>query len=247
MTKHTATEVDIQKLFKTSVYDRNGQELAPVANVWVDEDEHPRFLGIPTDGEDENHIIPGEGAEVSSWGQKVRLAYDRDTVDASPTRDPSKDLSYEDERKVCDFFQGKGPDIIYPCAPAKRADYATAEEKDIPLSEEELVVGKREVGEGNVRLKKVVRSHTEEQPVELRHEDIVVDRKAGSGEPVSPESLGEQEYYIPLYHEEAVVQKQARERERVHVGKRGTDEREVVSREVREEELKDPEGPDGRA
>lgn len=237
MVQHIATEVDIQQLFNAKVYDRTGQELARIANVWADENEHPLFLGILTHG-NENHIIPARGAEVSSRGDKVRLAYDKDTVNASPTRDPDKDLREEDERKVYDFFQGKGPDVGYSHAPMERPDHDQTEEKTIPLREEELAVGKRDVEEGSVRLKRVVRSETVEQPVELRHEEIVIDREAGSGEQVSPESLGEEEYYIPLHHEEAVVQKQAREKERVHVGKREHSEREVVSGKVREEELK---------
>lgn len=240
MTQHTATEVDFHQLFNSRVYDRNGEEFAKVDNVWVDKNEHPQFLGILTHDK-ANHIIPAQGAELSSRGGKVRLVYDKDTVKASPTCDSERDLSDEEERKVCDFFQGKGPDLISSPAPAGRPDYSQSEEKTIPLREEEMTVGKHEVEEGGVRLKRVVRSHTEEVPVNLRHEEIVVEREAGSGEKVSPESIGEEEYYIPLYHEEAVVQKQTREKERVHVGKRETTEREVVSDKLREEELKGPE------
>lgn len=239
MTQHIATEVDFHQLFNSKVYDRNGQEFAKVDNVWVDKNEHPQFLGILTHGK-ENHIIPAQGAELSSRGGKVRLAYDKDTVNASPTCDSERDLRDEDERRVYDFFHGKGPDLIYSSAPAGRPDYSQSEEKTIPLREENLAVGKREVEEGSMHLKRVVRSHTEEVPVDLRHEEIVVEREGGSGEKVSPESIGEKEYYIPLYHEEAVVQKQAREKERVHVGKRETVEREIVSDKLREEELKGP-------
>jgi uncharacterized protein (TIGR02271 family) len=274
MVQHTATEVDIHQLFNTKVYDRDGQEFAEIANVWVDKNEHPQFLGILTHG-NENHIIPAQGAELSSRGDKVRLAYDKDTVKASPTCDPTKDLRDEDERKVYEFFQGKGPDVSYSSAPMGhsdynqieeeiiplregdvvaetgdvvadkrqmgRSDYNQTDEKTIPLREEELVVGKHQVEEGSARLKKVVRSETVEQPINLCHEELVVEREAGSSEKVSPESLGEEEYYIPLYHEEAVVQKQAREKERIHVSKRQVCEQEVVSDKLRREEI---EGPD---
>ncbi|WP_166805061.1 DUF2382 domain-containing protein [Nitrosococcus wardiae] len=247
MAPHTATEVDIHQLFNTKVYDRNGEEFAKVANVWVDDNAHPYFLGIQTHGS-ANHVIPAQGAELSSRGNKVRLAYDKATVEASPTCDPREDLRDEDERKIYTFFQDKGPDLTASYTAREQSDVGRAEEKSIPreeksipLKEEEMVVGKRDVEEGSVRLRKVVRSKTEEQPVELRSEELVVEREPGSGEKVSPETLGEEEYYIPLYHEEAVVQKQAREKERVHVGKRETTEREVVSEKLREEELKGPE------
>jgi uncharacterized protein (TIGR02271 family) len=275
MVQHTATEVDINQLFNIKVYDRNDQEFAVIDNVWVDRNEHPQFLGILTHG-NENHVIPAQGAELSSRGDKVRLAYDKDTVNASPTCDPTKDLRDEDERKVYDFFQDKGPDVISSSAPMEysddysqaeeesiplregdvvaetgnvvadkrqmgRSDYNQTEEKTIPLREEELVVGTHQVEEGSARLKKVVRSETVEQPINLCHEELVVEREASSGEKVSPESLGEEEYYIPLYHEEAVVQKQAREKERIHVGKRKICEQEVVSDKLRREELEGPE------
>lgn len=253
--QHTATEVDIRQLFNTKVYDRNSQEFAKVANVWVDKDEHPQLLGILMQ-DNENHIIPAQGAELSSRGDKVRLAYDMDTVNASPTCDPTKDLRDEDERKVYDFFQGKDPNLINPYASSndnqvgvydQAREYGQAqgdnqtEGKDISLSEEELAVGKREVEEGSVRLRKVVRTETVEQPVDLRHEEIVIDRGPGSGKEVPLESIGEEEYYIPLHHEETVIQKQAHERERIHVGKRVNTEHEVVSEKLRREELKDSE------
>src|SRR5699024_9826193 len=156
----------------------------------------------------------------------------------------------EDERKVYDFFQGKDPNLINPYAPRTPSndgqvgvydqigdydqaeepnqsgnynqanEYSQAEEKSIPLREEERVIGEREVEEGSVRQRKVVNTETVEQPIELRREEMVIDREPGSGEKGSPESLGEEEYYIPVYHEEPVIQKQARERERIHVGKR---------------------------
>lgn len=208
----------------------------------MDKNEHPQFLGILTHDK-ANHIIPAQGTELSSRGDKVRLAYDKDTVNASPTCDSERDLRDEDERRVYDFFQGKGPDLISSSTPRERSDYSQSEERTIPLREEEIVVGKHEVEEGSMRLKRVVRSHTEKVPVDLRHEEIVVEREGGSGEKVSPESIGEEEYYIPLHHEEAVVQKQTREKERVHVGKRETTEREVVSDKLREEKIKGPERP----
>jgi uncharacterized protein (TIGR02271 family) len=237
---HTpATDVDIHRLFNTPVYDRQGEAFAHIANVWTDENEHPYFLGIQT-FDKANHVVPAQGAELSSRGDKVRLAYDKATVQASPTCDPEQDLRDEDVHRVCDyFFQDPGPGSSASSTPKAPPDRGLSEEKTIPLREEALSVGKREVDTG-VRLKKVVRRRTEQRPVELRHEELVIEREPGSGETVSPESLGEEEYYIPLRHEEAVVQKQAREKARVHVGKREEAEREVVSEKLREEELKGP-------
>jgi uncharacterized protein (TIGR02271 family) len=241
MAHTTATHVDIHRLFNTQVHDRQGEAFAHIANVWTDENEHPYFLGIQT-FDKANHIIPAQGAELSSRGDKVRLAYDKATVQAAPTCDPEQDLRDEDVRRVCDYFARQDPALDAPFAPKVQSDRSRREEKTIPLNEEELSVGKRKVEEGGAHLKKVVRSRTEQRPVELRHEELVIEREPGSGEKVSPDSLGEEEYYIPLRHEEAVIQKQAREKARVHVGKREETKREVVSEKRREEELKGPEG-----
>src|SRR4051812_3863168 len=44
----------------------------------------------------------------------------------------------------------------------------------IPLYQESVNVGKREVEAGAVRLRKIVRTETVNQPVEIRHEDVVI-------------------------------------------------------------------------
>jgi hypothetical protein len=121
---HTpATEVDIHRLFNTQVYNRQGETFAHIANVWTDENEHPYFLGIQT-FDNANHVVPAQGAELSSRGDKVRLAYDKATVQASPTCDPEQDLRDEDVRRVCDyFFQDPGPGSTAsstPKAPSER-------------------------------------------------------------------------------------------------------------------------------
>ena len=55
---------------------------------------------------------------------------------------------------------------------------ATAGEKNmvVPLYQEQINVGKREEEAGSVRLKKIVRTETVNVPVELRHEEVVIDR-----------------------------------------------------------------------
>src|ERR1041385_6686529 len=52
----------------------------------------------------------------------------------------------------------------------------------VPLYKESLAVGKREVDAGSVRVKKIVKTETVNQPVELRHEEIVIEREPASGE-----------------------------------------------------------------
>ena len=59
--------------------------------------------------------------------------------------------------------------------PRKTAAESTVE---VPLSEEEVKVGKRTVGAGEVKLHKTVTTEQVNDPVELKREDIVVERVA---------------------------------------------------------------------
>jgi uncharacterized protein (TIGR02271 family) len=47
---------------------------------------------------------------------------------------------------------------------------------EVPLSAEEVKVGKRTVGAGGVKLHKTITTETVNVPVELKREDIVVER-----------------------------------------------------------------------
>ena len=112
-------------------------------------------------------------------------------------------------------------------------------ETTIPIIEEELVVGKREVDRGGVR----IYSHVTERPVEanvvLHEESINVERRpvnrpataadfaAGSGPAIELRATAE----------EAVVGKTSRVVEEVLVGKQGSDRTEAVHDSVRKTEV----------
>ncbi len=109
----------------------------------------------------------------------------------------------------------------------------------IPVVEEQLVVGKREVDHGGVR----VYSHLVERPVEaevmLREERIVVDRQpvnraateadfeAGRGGTIEMQAMGE----------EAVVGKTSKVVEEVRVGKTSSEHAETIHDSVRKTEV----------
>jgi uncharacterized protein (TIGR02271 family) len=85
------------------------------------------------------------------------------------------------------------------------------EHANVQLSEEQLKVGKREVEAGGVRLRKTVRTETVHQPVQLRREEVVVERvPAGEATRRGTASFEQQEVYVPLRREEPVIEKEAR-------------------------------------
>ncbi len=81
----------------------------------------------------------------------------------------------------------------------------------IPLYKESVDIGKKEVDAGTVRVKKVVKTDVVNTPVELRHEEIVIERQpasASASDSASADSaFQEGETVIHLTKEEPVIQK----------------------------------------
>jgi uncharacterized protein (TIGR02271 family) len=111
-------------------------------------------------------------------------------------------------------------------------------EERIPLAEEQIVVGKREVGHGYVR----VRSYVVETPVEERvtlHQERVDIERRPVDRPMEPgdEAFRERVIEATETSEEAVVSKEARVREEVVVRKEAEERTETVHDTVRRTEV----------
>jgi uncharacterized protein (TIGR02271 family) len=111
-------------------------------------------------------------------------------------------------------------------------------EERIPLAEEQIVVGKREVDRGYVR----VRSYVVETPVEERvtlHQERVDIERRPIDRPIEPgdEAFRERVIEATETSEEAVVSKEARVREEVVVRKGAEERTETVRDTVRRTEV----------
>lgn len=93
-------------------------------------------------------------------------------------------------------------------------------ESSLDVIEEQVRVGKREVERGGVRVRAFVTERPIQEQVELREERIDVQRERVD-EPMRAGDAGfqEEEFEVTARGEEAVVQKEARVVERVHVDK----------------------------
>lgn len=110
----------------------------------------------------------------------------------------------------------------------------------IPLYKETLAVGKRDVDAGSVRVKKVVKTETVNQPIELRHEEVEIQRVPPSGETASAPSgtaFQQQETVIHLTKEEPVVEKQITSAGQVVLKARTESTQANVQRDVRSEDV----------
>ncbi|HEX9946233.1 MAG TPA: YsnF/AvaK domain-containing protein [Allosphingosinicella sp.] len=127
------------------------------------------------------------------------------------------------------------------------------EEQHIPIVEEELRVGKREVTRGGARVRSYVREIPVEEQVTLREEHVSVERRPVEGQQGAQavrnadELLQDRDIEMRETAEEAVVQKVASVREEVVVRKTAEEHVEQVHDTVRHTEVDVQEGAGDRS
>ena len=123
---------------------------------------------------------------------------------------------------------------------ATKAAYdKAAEDLQIILHEEKLLVGKREVSAGEVGIRKTVHTEQVNVPVELRSENVTVERISADRVHDTDASKAFQEETIEMKatREEAVVAKESHVTGAVRVKKTAETETQVVSDSVRKEDV----------
>jgi len=108
----------------------------------------------------------------------------------------------------------------------------------IPVSEEEMRVGKRTVQAGEVEVRKTVETRHVEQPVTRRREEVEVERRPIQADQAgTPAEFKEGEMRIPLMEEEVVVEKRPVAKEEVVVRKRAVEETAKVEADLKKERV----------
>jgi uncharacterized protein (TIGR02271 family) len=110
-------------------------------------------------------------------------------------------------------------------------------ENALQLAREELVVGKREVDNGAVMLRKVVQTQQASQPLDLRREEFVIDRSSLNNQAVNNADFRNQEIRIDLFREEPVVNTRSMLTEIVRVRKTVETDQQTISDTVRHENV----------
>lgn len=246
-------DMNLERVAGFNVYDKNNERIGKANAIWTDHTGQPAFLGVRTSWLfGKTHIVPAYGAKANQQDEAIRLPYSKADVENAPNYEPDAPLDLNKEREVMDYYRGRGAGLPEFDEGAQRTEdrgvetardrgtarEATAEETRIPLHEENLKVGKREVETGGVRLRKIVRTETVQQPVELKHEELEVERvPAGQQTTGQRVEFKDEELFIPLRREEPVLEKETRVREEVRARKTATTERQNVSGEVRREDV----------
>ncbi len=109
----------------------------------------------------------------------------------------------------------------------------------LTLAEEQLAVGKRQASAGEVELHKTVETQRVQEQVQLRHDEVSVERRPVTDpSQVSGEAqIREDEIRIPVMEEQVVMQKVLVPREEIIVRKNAVVENQTVAADVRRERL----------
>ena len=113
------------------------------------------------------------------------------------------------------------------------------EELSLQLREETLSATKTATQAGEVEVHKVVHEREQQIPVNLQHEQVVIERHAVNrpAEPGEITDMQDQVIRVPVYEEQAQLQKQARIREEVTIGKEAVQEQQTLSGTTRHEHV----------
>jgi uncharacterized protein (TIGR02271 family) len=145
----------------------------------------------------------------------------------------------EAEPELRTSYESKQPKLPWNKArEATKAAWSRVEHGNtirVPVNEEKVSVGKREVEAGSVQVHKEVTTETVNVPVDLKREEVVVTRTAASGP--AEAAFQEGEIRVPVKREEAVVHKTAEKTGEVTIQKSADVERSNVSETVRKERV----------
>ena len=120
------------------------------------------------------------------------------------------------------------------------AQPVSSDQTVIPLYQETVKAGTRQVDGGTVRLRKIVKTETVNQPVQIRRETVVIDRQPGSGAVQSSNAgqpFQEQEYVIQLKRDEPVFETQVQEIGQIVARKQVQSQQQNVQGQIRRDSI----------
>ena len=212
-----------------SVHSENNDETNRAKNIFKLAGAHD----ISSTGEAHSDV---KAQDVSDTGDPtIRETSPRNDIPSS--RDSTSGAGKGSPRTADQPYQAQHSISEAPAGtqPRESGDEIVAE---VPLSEEEVKVGKRTVGAGEVNLQKKVSTEQVNVPVELKREDVVIERvPAHETKPAGKEPFQEERVEVPLSREEPVVEKETRVVGGVRVRKTEGIERETIQESVRREDV----------
>lgn len=251
----TITKERLRDLKGKPVFDNAGQKIGGIEDIYLDDrTDQPEWLGLGTGMFGMKHIVvPLQEAQLD--GDSIRVPYSKDKVKDAPDVGGEDHVDENTEAELYRYYgvrpdyqpgdesgrfeegQASGRGFAEANATSRPPNEPRSGEARMTRSEEELRVGKREVPAGNVRLHKWVETEPVSEDVELRRETAHVERRPVDKPLGSDAQLGEDEVTMNLTEEEPVIEKTARVKEEVGLGKDAETRTERVTGEVRKERV----------
>lgn len=239
------------------VRDAAGKRLGEVDDLIFDrQDNRVRYVVLDLNGndydlEDRDVLVPIGLAELHKSDDDVILSnVTAEQLQALPEYDEDN-FDEEKESRIHNVFAGAGTAVLAAGGASlynhehynddkfyrNRRQNAEAEnETTIPVVNEELEVGKREVETGGIRLRSRVVEKEVAEDINLREENVRVERNAVD-RAATADDLVEDEVEMREYEEVPVVNKQARVVEEVRLSKDINEREETIRDTVRNTEV----------
>src|ERR687894_15044 len=233
------------------VYDRNGEKIGKVDDLFVDENDRAEYLGVKMGflGLEGTSLIPWELTRVDEQGDRIEVSVDKAQVKEGPSFNDDEDITPQYENEVRSYY-GVGGSSQESAELADRgaygAYYGGEDEMRVQRIEEELRVGTREREAGALKVRKRVRTDREQISVPTRHEEVSVERVPVEGREASEAEIGEDEVVMPVTEEEVVTEKRPVVKEELRIRKDVVEDEEVVEEDVRKEEVEIDDETTGR-
>ena len=240
---------DVQPMIDADLLDADGSKVGKIEDIYLDSDtQQPAWALVHTGllGRKLNYV-PLMGASVS--GNSLQVAYAESQIKDAPSIDPDLELSPEEEAQLYRHYGVDAePRVLragdVEAAPAPDTGHDTSgptTDDAMTRSEEQLQVGTVRRPSSLVRLKKYIVTEDVQMTVPVQREEVRVVREpvtdANVGPAMAGPDLSEEEHEMTLMEEQVVVDKQVVPKERVRLDKSVDVDEEVVSEQVRKEQI----------
>src|ERR687886_76043 len=172
------------------VYDRNGEKIGKVDDLFVDESERPEYLGVKRGffGLEGTSLVPWELAKVDKEGHRIEVSVEKAQVKEGPSFNDDKDITAEYEERLRKRVRTEREQLRVPKrreevhverVPVEGREASGAEigedEVFMPVTEEEVVVEKRPEVKEEIRVRKDVVQDEELVEEDVRREEVDID------------------------------------------------------------------------
>ncbi|MGK5680214.1 DUF2382 domain-containing protein [Actinoplanes sp. URMC 104] len=248
------TQEQVSTLIGREVYDRDGDKIGKVGQVWADGAGMPAWASVNTGlfGLNES-LVPLQNADVQA--DRLVVPFEKDLVKDAPNVDASHDeplseaevdmlyrhygLSWDDSYRAYQAGAGTARDS-YTGTDGYDTSGPTTDDA-MTRSEEHLVAGTEREQVGKARLRKYVVTEQQQVTVPVTREEVRLEREpiteANRGAAYSGTDITESEHEVTLHAERPVVDTETVPVERVRLGKETVTEQQTVAGEVRKEKI----------